>query len=115
MIDDYLSDRWVIYEDDKWSLKEKMTCCQCCNRYAKANNPYMDVYDENQDINYLVYFDANNLYGWAMTQPLPYCGFELVTNVTIISILIFLIILLFVKFLKLIKIIWKKFMIHITT
>ena len=26
MIDDYLSDRWVIYEDDKWSLKEEMTC-----------------------------------------------------------------------------------------
>ena len=22
MIDDYLSDRWVIYEGDKWSLKE---------------------------------------------------------------------------------------------
>ena len=27
---------------------------QCCNRYAIANNPYMDAYDENQDINYLV-------------------------------------------------------------
>ena len=26
MIDDYLSDRWVIKEGDKWSLKEKMTC-----------------------------------------------------------------------------------------
>ena len=26
MIDDYLSDRWVIYEGDKWSPKEKMTC-----------------------------------------------------------------------------------------
>ena len=26
MIDDYLSDRWVIYECDKWSLKEEMTC-----------------------------------------------------------------------------------------
>ena len=25
MIDDYLSDRWVIYEGDKWSLKEEMT------------------------------------------------------------------------------------------
>ena len=26
MIDDYLSDRWVIIEGDKWSLKEEMTC-----------------------------------------------------------------------------------------
>ena len=26
MIDDYLSDRWVIYEGDKWSLQEEMTC-----------------------------------------------------------------------------------------
>ena len=26
MIDDYLSDRWVTYEGDKWSLKEEMTC-----------------------------------------------------------------------------------------
>ena len=26
MIDDYLSDRWVIYEGDKWSLKKEMTC-----------------------------------------------------------------------------------------
>ena len=26
MLDDYLSDRWVIYQGDKWSLKEEMTC-----------------------------------------------------------------------------------------
>ena len=26
MIDDYLSDRWVIYEGDKLSLKDQMTC-----------------------------------------------------------------------------------------
>ena len=26
MIDDYLSNRWVIYEGDKWLLKEEMTC-----------------------------------------------------------------------------------------
>ena len=26
MIDDYLSDRWVIYEGEKWSLKEEITC-----------------------------------------------------------------------------------------
>ena len=26
MIDDYVSDRWVIYQGDNWSLKEEMTC-----------------------------------------------------------------------------------------
>ena len=26
MIDDYLSDKWVIYQGDKWSLKEEVTC-----------------------------------------------------------------------------------------
>ena len=26
MMDDYLSDRWVIYEGDNWSLREEMTC-----------------------------------------------------------------------------------------
>ena len=26
MIDDYMSHRWVIYDGDKWSLKEEMTC-----------------------------------------------------------------------------------------
>ena len=26
MIDDYLSDWWVVYQGDKWSLKEEMTC-----------------------------------------------------------------------------------------
>ena len=26
MIDDYINNRWVIYKDNKWSLKEEMTC-----------------------------------------------------------------------------------------
>ena len=26
MIDDYVNDRWVIYQGDKWSLKEEITC-----------------------------------------------------------------------------------------
>ena len=29
--------------------------------------------DENADI---MYWDANNLYGWAMIQDLPHCGFK---------------------------------------
>ncbi|KAK3730598.1 hypothetical protein QZH41_006676 [Actinostola sp. cb2023] len=41
------------------------------NRYSKANNPYVPDYDPTQDKNYIMYLDANNLYGWAMSQPLP--------------------------------------------
>ena len=32
----------------------------------------MDTYDENKESNYIMYWDANNLYGTVMTQYLPY-------------------------------------------
>ena len=44
---------------------------QSVHRYASANNPYMKEYDSSKQTNYLQYLDANNLYGWAMFQPLP--------------------------------------------
>ena len=51
-------------------------------RYAKANNPYMKTYDSKKPTKYIQYLDANNLYGWAMSRPLPTHGFKWVKNIT---------------------------------
>ena len=45
-------------------------------RYGKANNPKCSGYDKNRPNKYLMYVDANNLYGWAMSQYLPTGGFK---------------------------------------
>ena len=50
--------------------------CQTIYRYAKANNRYTKNYDKNITSSYLAYLDANNLYGWAMSQKRPVNGFE---------------------------------------
>ena len=41
--------------------------CHAIHRYAKANNKYMIYYDENKEILYVLYLNANNLYGWVMS------------------------------------------------
>ena len=45
-------------------------------RYAEANNKYMKDFDETKPSTYIQYLDANNLYGWAMSQKLPTLGFK---------------------------------------
>ena len=48
-------------------------------RYAKANNKGCKEFDPLKPISYLIYLDANNLYGWAMSQSLPTHGFRWLT------------------------------------
>ena len=50
------------------------------NRYGKANNKYMKNYNPEETTKYIMYLDANNLYGWAMSQYLPTGGFEWLTE-----------------------------------
>ena len=45
-------------------------------RYAKANNELVGEYNPDQPKTYISDWDANNLYGWAMSQPLPYGKFD---------------------------------------
>ena len=50
--------------------------CNAIHRYAKANNKYMKNYDEKVESSYIQYLEANNLYGWAMSQKLHVSGFK---------------------------------------
>ena len=47
------------------------------NRYGKSNNKYIcNKFVASEPSKYITYLDANNLYGWRMSKPLPTHGFE---------------------------------------
>ena len=69
----------LLTDIDMLLMVEKETrggICQAIHRYAKANNKYMKNYDKNNESSYIEYLDANNLYGWAVSQKLPVNDFK---------------------------------------
>ena len=53
------------------------------NRYAKANNKYLedrDDYDPTEPAKYITYLDANNLYGTTFREPLPVGDFKFLSD-----------------------------------
>lgn len=53
---------------------------QCNKRHACANNKYMKNFNPADPSSFLMYLDANNLYGYAMMQSLPLNKFEWCTD-----------------------------------
>ena len=56
--------------------------CHKILRYAKANNKYMKDYNKDEKESFLQYNDANNLYGFAISEPLPVDSFEWIEDLT---------------------------------
>ena len=57
-------------------MKRGGLCFVGSERHVKANNHYLEYYDKTKPENYFLYEDANNLYGWAMRQLLPYINLK---------------------------------------
>ena len=75
----------LIYDEDIYKMVEnglRGGMCQVSMRKAEANNPYMgERYDEHKERSYINYLDANNLYGLAMCQKLPYKDIKFVNDI----------------------------------
>ena len=50
------------------------------HQYTRANTLGTENYDASKRNSYIMYLDANNLYGWAMSQPLPASNFKWLTD-----------------------------------
>ena len=59
--------------------------CEAITKYKKANNKYMKNYDKTKPSSYLMYVDANNLYGYAMSKKLPTGDFQWIEDISIFT------------------------------
>ena len=66
--------------------KKFMWCiCEAITKYKKANNKYMRNYDQTKASSYLMYVDANNLYGYVMSKKLPTGNFQWIEDTLIFT------------------------------
>ncbi|XP_065354937.1 uncharacterized protein LOC135949334 [Calliphora vicina] len=54
---------------------------QCPQRHSIANNKYLSDYNDQLPSKYVMHYEANNLYDWAMSQALPVGDFKWLSNV----------------------------------
>ena len=79
----------LLTDIDMRLMVEKGTRCRTCqaiHRYAKENNKYMKNYDKDTISSFLMYLEANNLYGWAMSQKITIKWFQMDRKIKIIKI-----------------------------
>ena len=73
----------ILTDIDKLLILEKGIrggICHSIYRHGKANHKSMKDYNRNKESLYLQYWNANNLYGWAVSQRLPVSYFELIKH-----------------------------------
>ena len=78
----------LLTDKDMLLLFEKGVRGGMCNaicKYVKANNRYMKNYDNTKESKYLMYVDANSLYGWAMCEKLLIDNFKWETDLSIFT------------------------------
>ena len=59
---------------------EKGDISMVFKRQPKAYNPHTADYNPEKENNFIMYNDANNLYGGAMNRSFPYSGFKWLTK-----------------------------------
>ena len=64
-------DMYMMFERVTWGAVSQIS-----NRYAKANNPYLEGYDASKPTSYIMHVDANNIYECSMMENLPVSHFK---------------------------------------
>ena len=80
-----ITDLEILYMTERH--KRGGLCFVGSKRCIQANSKYLDNYDKTKPSNFIMYWDANNLYGWAMSQFLPYKNLKFVDGVPLLRIL----------------------------